>query len=499
MIEYVIANKPKNIGDINALKKTYIDNQQSYKRGLLDRHFYRLNANGDKMERKWMVFSETSKCVYCYPCKLFSTSPSSLITGFNNWKNVARVLVQHEKSNSHVTSMCTLYTRTSSSNRVDTQFVKEQIKKQNYWKEILKRIVSTVKLLSSLGLPFRGHDESSNSIHKGNFYTCLQYLSEYDITIKNHLEKYGHKGSGNVSYLSHTIYDEFVELLGEIVSERIVEEINSAKYFSLIVDSTPDISHQDQLTFIVRYVTPDYQIKERFLGFIPIEEHSAEYLQRKVLSMLSDLNLNVKLCRGQSYDNAANMSGKYSGLQTRIKELSPTAVYIPCTAHSLNLVGNSAAECCSCSTQYFMFVEKIFTFFSSSNHRWALLSKELGNCQCPFTLKKLSTTRWSARADAVKALKCGYSGIKNALSIISASTSEKKVTVVEANSLLKKMKKFETVLMTVAWNTIMQRMNQTSKSLQAINCTVLRGAKLLLALKAFIGEYREKFDDIETC
>ena len=148
MIEYVIANKPKNIGDINALKKTYIDNQQSYKRGLLDRHFYRLNANGDKMERKLMVFSETSKCVYCYPCKPFSTSPSSLITGFNNWKNVARILVQHEKSNSHVTSMCTLYTRTSSSNRVDTQFVKEQIKKQNYWKEILKRIVSTVKLLT---------------------------------------------------------------------------------------------------------------------------------------------------------------------------------------------------------------------------------------------------------------------------------------------------------------------------------------------------------------
>ncbi|KAJ8875731.1 hypothetical protein PR048_023630 [Dryococelus australis] len=47
-----------------------------------------------------------------------------------------------------------------------------------------------------------------------------------------------------------------------------------------------------------------------------------------------------------SYDNASNMSGKYSGLQERIKELNEFAEYIPCFAHSLNLIGKCAAECC---------------------------------------------------------------------------------------------------------------------------------------------------------
>ena len=37
-------------------------------------------------------------------------------------------------------------------------------------------------------------------------------------------------------------------------------------------------------------------------------------------------------------DNGSNMSGKYSGLQARIWERNPLADYIPCFAHSLNLV-----------------------------------------------------------------------------------------------------------------------------------------------------------------
>ena len=68
-------------------------------------------------------------------------------------------------------------------------------------------------------------------------------------------------------------------------------------------------------------------------------------------------------CRGQNYDNASNMSGRYNGLQARIKQVNQFAEYISCFAHSLNLVGKCAAECCEEANIFFAFFQNIYTFF----------------------------------------------------------------------------------------------------------------------------------------
>lgn len=65
-----------------------------------------------------------------------------------------------------------------------------------------------------------------------------------------------------------------------------------------------------------------------------------------VFSILKKFNLDVPYLRGQLYDNTKNMSGVYSGLQARIREVAPLADFIPCSAHSLNLIGSYAASCC---------------------------------------------------------------------------------------------------------------------------------------------------------
>jgi len=61
---------------------------------------------------------------------------------------------------------------------------------------------------------------------------------------------------------------------------------------------------------------------------------------------LDDVGLKIGDCRGQSYDNAANMAGMYMGLQARIKAMNLLAHFVQCAAHLLNLVGACAAECC---------------------------------------------------------------------------------------------------------------------------------------------------------
>lgn len=79
-----------------------------------------------------------------------------------------------------------------------------------------------------------------------------------------------------------------------------------------------------------------------------------------VLKLLEMFEIDLMDFRGQSYDNASNMSGKYLGLQARINEINSKASYIPCAAHSLNLVGLNASSSCF---HIFSSCKKYITFF----------------------------------------------------------------------------------------------------------------------------------------
>jgi len=67
---------------------------------------------------------------------------------------------------------------------------------------------------------------------------------------------------------------------------------------------------------------------------------------------------------------------------------------------------------------FFRFFSGLCTFFSASTHRWSALKDNLGTKE--LVVKSLSDTRWSARADAVKALCAGYDCIKSPLYYIAA-------------------------------------------------------------------------------
>ena len=124
------------------------------------------------------------------------------------------------------------------------------------------------------------------------------------------------------------------------------------------VDSTTDISHVDQLTVIVRYVLQGKPI-ERFLTFLQMESHKAVALKDYLLEYLERESIYFMNCRGRSYDNASNMSGRYAGLQALLRNVNPLAFYTPCMTHSLNLVGVSAVDCCVDVVSFFGFVQTL--------------------------------------------------------------------------------------------------------------------------------------------
>ena len=317
--------------------------------------FMKSLPNGERVKREHILYSLLTDAVFCFVCKLFGDNQDSSLTnkGFSDWKNLVRI-DQHENSKAHKTCLLTYFTRKSEislsdslSNQIENEF--------EYWRNVLKRIISTTRLLAERGLSFRGSDERFGSSKNGNFLGIIELLSEYDTFLAAHVAKYGNSGRGNASYLSKTIYEELIEQMAQKVRLSIINEVKTAGYYSISVDSTPDCAHIDQLSIVLRYVSPhDFQPVERFIGFINPENHTGEELSKITLTFLiNECGLSISKCRGQSYDNAANMSGKYKGMQQKIIGKCKYAVFIPCAAHSLNLVGRSAVDSCIFAVNFF--------------------------------------------------------------------------------------------------------------------------------------------------
>ena len=73
------------------------------------------------------------------------------------------------------------------------------------------------------------------------------------------------------------------------------------------------------------------------------------------------------------------------------------------------------------------------------------------------TLKRVTPTRWSCRADATKALKHDYQQIKDVLKQIDDDIEEKGYVRYEAKGLLRQINQLETGIYNIFWNDILQR------------------------------------------
>lgn len=196
--------------------------------------------------------------------------------------------------------------------------------------------------------------------------------------MKEHLRKITNKEI-HVHYLGYKIQNELIQLLSDAIIKQIVDKVHDAKYFSIMLDCTPDSSHVEQMSIIVRFVDLESKaeiiVREHFLGFVTVHSSTGEFLTEMLKKQLESMSLDIQMLRGQGYDNGSNMKGKEKGVQKRILDINPRAFFVPCTAHSLHLVVNDAAKSHVEAVVFFDLVQHINEFFSSSTKRWEVLKK----------------------------------------------------------------------------------------------------------------------------
>ena len=105
-----------------------------------------------------------------------------------------------------------------------------------------------------------------------------------------------------VHFLSTRMQNEFIDLFGSFVQTAVINEIHIAEYFSIIIDATPECCHQEQTTFIIRYLNvvdgPKMSIEERFVLFDNFTKKSGMDIASCVLKSLKYLDLEFPYCIG---------------------------------------------------------------------------------------------------------------------------------------------------------------------------------------------------------
>ncbi|XP_047270304.1 zinc finger MYM-type protein 1-like [Capsicum annuum] len=178
----------------------------------------------------------------------------------------------------------------------------------------LKASVDVARLLLYHELSFRGHDESEASTNQGYFLEFLRWHGDKHPDVEKVILE---KAPQNDTLTCPMIQKDIVNACAKETLKVIIDDLNG-DYFGILVDESKDISHKEQMGFV-------------------LSDISACSLKKEIYSLLSDHSLSPSKIREQGYDKDSNMKEEINDLKTLIMKDSPSAYYIYCFANQLQL------------------------------------------------------------------------------------------------------------------------------------------------------------------
>lgn len=126
--------------------------------------------------------------------------------------------------------------------------------------------------------------------------------------------------------------------------------MQESKIFLILIDETTDVSHPEQVSFVVRYVHTR-KTKEQFIQVCNVHSTSGDALGNLVVALLEQNDLEIENVQGQGCNWAANIGWLRS--KKKILKQNPKAKYVHSHKHCLNLVLAESAKSNICFVKYF--------------------------------------------------------------------------------------------------------------------------------------------------
>ncbi|AQK67274.1 hAT dimerization domain-containing protein / transposase-related [Zea mays] len=383
------------------------------------------------------AFRETLIVVDIMPPRKYASAHD----GYRDWKHISESLKEHENSAKHITA-------------------------------------------------FQGSNNHLYNEQNGNFLACVEMVAEFDLVMQDHLRRIERKDI-HYHYLSNKIQNELISLLASDITNTIIKIIKEAKYFSIILDCTLDVSHEEQMSLIVRCVnisSNKIEVEEYFLGFLKVDDTSGLGLFNVLIDSLESFGHDIDDIRGQGYDNGSNMKGNHQGVQKRLLDKNPRAFYMPCACHSLNLTLCDMAKSCNEVVSFFGIVQRIYTLFSGSTKRWKVLLDHVPS----LTVKSLCNTRWESCIKSVAAIRYQAPHIRAALFELHHASDTEPMAKSDAKSLYDLIGTFEFILGMVIWHDILYAVNVVSKKLQSSSMCLHSTLEQIDGIMSYFDKYRNE-------
>lgn len=437
----------------------------------------------------WLIYAEDNDKAFCKPCqnahqkRLLDNSKfvqrSFISDGFSNWKHAVERLSGHEKSDSHRVAVSIL---ASAAEGVNVQSSLSKAKRDDMVaaRNSLHHIVTSLMYLAKQGLAIRGKTDST-----ANFNELLS-LRATDVTaLQSWLSRTKYR------WISHDIQNEILQILANRVLDRILYEVTTAQWYSIMVDETSDCSRKEQLVFCFRICDAQLQVHELFVGFRELAQQDAETLFTTVKQVLENSNVNFSNCRGQCFDGAANVAGHLNGLQAKIRDAEPRAIYVHCSAHSLNLVVQDAVANVSCYRDSLSMFGSIITFVRDSPKRlrqFEKLQADDANALRPFC-----PTRWVLRESALTSVVQNYTELITFMNQV--SRDDRGEAGAKAAGFSNQLMKFHTYFCLASLSKLFTYIGTVNQALQSSSLNLQHAKQLLDNLHALLQATRNEFDN----
>ena len=228
------------------------------------------------------------------------------------------------------------------------------------------------------------------------------------------------------------------------------------------------------------------------MGFYNAPDSSGETLINVIKDVFIRHNLPLQNVVGYSFDTAANMSGSCKGVQARLMQYCPHAMYVPCCNHTLDLVLQEAARQIRSVNDAIQFVKDVANVIRESSKRRGIYESLFGKYEVVRNLLSLCPTRWCVRALSMKRVIDNYEKVMDTLNIMNGDQTIRGDARARIAGFAKKGRESKTYVKIVLTYEIFKSCEETAKVLQGQCVTASAALQCINILRETLSNLRSE-------